>query len=68
MKLFQITEEDLADLERLVPEAMDRVTMRPDATPRDRAIFKRLQSIIVNVRWNYGPPENVERIDDDGAA
>ena len=63
MKLYQITEEDLAELERILPDAMERLTHRPDVIPADRVNFRQVQKIIVNVRWNYGPHDNVERID-----
>lgn len=61
-RMFQIHEDDLADLERLVPRIMDRMTCSPDAMPVERTWFRRIQSIITNVRWNYGPPEEVEHV------
>lgn len=63
MRQFQITEEDLATLERLVPEVLQRLTMRPDATPQDRTNYRQVRDILVNVRWKYGPPEQVTRVD-----
>jgi len=42
MKLFQINEDDLAELERSVPE-----------------LCRILCDVIVNVRWDYGPPSEV---------
>ena len=56
MRMFQITEDDLSELERVLPELCEAVTMRPDATPRQRTQFRQIQKIVVNVRWNYGPP------------
>lgn len=61
MKLFQITEDDLAELERLSPEIADAcMAVLTNAT---RIKLRRIQAILSNVRWNYGPPTNVERVD-----
>lgn len=56
-KLFQITEEDLAMLEADLPA----ILLRHWAClyPADRPAFRRVQQIITNVRWNYGPPGEV---------
>lgn len=58
--LFQIHEEHLAELERLVPllgeVAEDRLT------PLCRTQLRRCKSILSDVRWNYGPHAHVERI------
>lgn len=61
-KLFRIYEEDLAELEKLLPVAFDELAMT-QPSPRARTMFRRIKEIISNVRWNYGPPEQVERID-----
>lgn len=61
-KLLQIREEDLAELERILPQIFDQVTMRVTATPKDRTQFRVVQKILTNVRWNYGPPEEVTEI------
>jgi hypothetical protein len=63
MKLFQITEDDLAELEHTLPDLCDAVAMRPEATSQQRTQIRRVRRIISDVRWNYGPPEQVERID-----
>lgn len=63
VRQFQISEEDLATLERLVPDVLQRLTMRPDATPQDRSNYRQIRDILVNVRWKYGPPEQVTRIE-----
>ncbi len=64
-KLFQITEDDLADLERTLPQFQD--AMMPILDARLRTKLRRMQSILSKVRWNYGPPECVQEIpcDDD---
>lgn len=62
-RLMQIREPDLAELERLLPELlfdllMSRAT-EGEASPtniRHRTMYRAVQQIIVNVRWNYGPP------------
>lgn len=63
MKLFDITEDDLAELEHTLPELCDAVAMRPEATAQQRTQIRRVQRILTNVRWRYGPPEQVERIE-----
>jgi hypothetical protein len=59
-KLFQIYEDDLAELERALPEFSDRLMGVLDN--RLRTQLRRVQTIISNVRWNYGPPAHVEKI------
>jgi len=58
--LYRITEDDLAELERTMPKVFDRLYPQMDNTLRVQ--FRRVQEIIVNVRWKYGPPEQVEII------
>lgn len=58
-RLFQIYEQDLADLERLLPILLES---RPETTARDRVQVRRVMQIITNVRWNYGPHANVEYV------
>lgn len=58
-RLFQIYEDDLAELERLLPSLLES---RPDTTSRERVQYRRVQEIIKNVRWNYGPHTEVEQI------
>lgn len=60
-KLFQIYEEDLQELERVLPDLTD--ALAEHLTARQRTQIHRVQSILTNVRWNYGPPRNVQRID-----
>jgi hypothetical protein len=59
-KLFQIYEEDLTELERALPEFSDRLMGLLDN--RLRTQLRRVQTILSNVRWNYGPPSHVEKI------
>lgn len=59
-KLFQIHEDDLAELERVVPQVLEQHVMRIDAKPVDRKNFIVIQKILTNIRWNYGPARNVE--------
>lgn len=63
-KLFQIREEDLGELERVLPQLAE--SMITVMSNRDRVHLRRLQTIVSNVRWNYGPPTNVEVIPCDG--
>lgn len=66
-QLFQIYEDDLSDLERMLPRLTDVLSMTPNLTPEIRVKLRRCQTIISNVRWGYGPPSHVERLPaDDG--
>jgi hypothetical protein len=60
-RLFQIYEDDLAELERVLPELLEG--LRCPFDNRQKVQVRRVQSILSNVRWNYGPPECVETID-----
>ena len=69
MQLFQINESDLQELEHILPQLCDVVTVRADATPKQRTQTRILQRIMRDVRWNYGPPDEVIEIpagEDDG--
>lgn len=59
-RLLQIHEEDLAELERTLPQFQQAMMGILDG--RLRTKIRRVQKILSDVRWNYGPPENVERI------
>lgn len=56
-KLHQINADDLATLERVLPEVFER--LYPTMDNRLRTQFRQVQRIIVDVRWNYGPPGEV---------
>ncbi len=58
MKLFQIYEEGLAALEQLCPEILHRSCANLDNAMRVK--FRQIQNILMNVRWNHGPPTHVE--------
>jgi len=53
-------EEDLAELEKTLPQLAEALT--PVLTNRLRVQLRRCQSIISQVRWNYGPPSEVKMI------
>ena len=63
-KLFQIHEEDLSELERILPQLAEALT--PVLDNRLRVQLRRCQSIVSDVRWNYGPPTNITVIPADG--
>ncbi len=63
-KLFQIHEDDLAELERTLPQFSDALML--NLTSRLRTQLRRCQTILSNVRWNYGPPTDVEIIESEG--
>lgn len=62
-KMLQIHDDDLSDLERTVPEIADRLTGSMDNALRTK--LRRVQTILSNVRWGYGPPSHVEKITSD---
>lgn len=64
-RLYQVTELDLSELERILPCLCERLfdqlgKNQPGATLL-RVQLKKCKDIIGNVRWNYGPPLDVER-------
>lgn len=59
-KLFQVSEEDLAALEHDLPQLADRMMAFQDNKTRTQ--WRRCQEILSRVRWNYGPPSEVEVI------
>jgi len=54
-KLFQIEENDLGELERILPDLAE--AMMPILDNRLRIKLRRCQSIVSNVRWRYGPAQ-----------
>lgn len=58
--MFQIREDDLADLEHTLPEIL--LAMYPQVNNRLRVQWCRVRDIVMNVRWNYGPPLECEVI------
>lgn len=64
MKLHQINDNDLSILELELPALMDSSLMQcNDALTRKR--WEIVREVIANVRWNYGPPSVVEKMDPD---
>jgi hypothetical protein len=62
--LHQINDADLGELERVLPQIVDRLYDRMDN--RLRTQIRTVQRILSDVRWNYGPPHNVHVIPADG--
>lgn len=67
MKLFQINEDDLAELEHTLPNILNAMypmfSKDNGENNRLRTQWRRVREIVANVRWNYGPPEEVEVIE-----
>jgi hypothetical protein len=61
MRLFPINADDLAELERLLPDLM--MSAMAHWQPRERTAWRRVQAILAAVRWQYGPPTDVEKIE-----
>lgn len=59
---YRINEQDLGELERILP-ALSEATMS-ELTPRLRTQLRRAKQILSDVRWHYGPAENVEVLPD----
>jgi hypothetical protein len=60
-RLFQIYENDLQVLEHALPrlhDALGEALNRPDV----QVMLEEVKDILSNVRWNYGPHTNVQRI------
>ncbi len=63
-QLYQIKEEDLAVLEAELPRILEASMMTcNDVFTRKR--WQMVRGIVSNIRWNYGPPEEVKQIVDD---
>ncbi len=60
-KLYQITEDDLAVLESELPRIMDATTIACN-DPLTRKRWQMVKEIVSNIRWDYGPPQQVEHI------
>lgn len=57
-KMFKIHEDDLAELERAVPALAEALV--PHLNPALKVKVRRVKTILSNVRWDYGPPDEVE--------
>lgn len=62
MKLYQVTEDDLETLESALPSLQDAMMSTPEIINRNdvQEHLAMVKVIISNIRWNYGPPTNVE--------
>ena len=60
--MFQINESDLCYLEAAVAAIHDQQTT---TSPGDRVRWTRVKQILSDVRWNYGPYEQIEKVPDD---
>ena len=67
-KLFQINEDDLGELERNLPQLAQElmpVLANPQRANRLRVLLRRCQTILSDVRWSYGPPEDIQEVSPD---
>lgn len=60
-KLYQIYDCDLSELESILPTLSDSLAIHMNNVQRKQ--FRRVQFILNNVRWNYGPHTDVEVVD-----
>lgn len=60
MKLYQITEDDLCELEMVLPKLADAAMPHMNAAQRIK--WRNVQAVLSRVRWNYGPARDVEKI------
>lgn len=58
-RMFQIHEGDLAELERLLPSLGAALATSQQYSGRVRTQLRRCKAVLSDVRWNYGPPDNV---------
>ncbi|QDT52427.1 hypothetical protein Pan44_04380 [Caulifigura coniformis] len=65
-RLYKITDEDLAELEKTLPKLSESLMIH--LTPSLRTSLRRCKNILSDVRWHYGPAEQVQSIpaDEDG--
>lgn len=63
MKLLQIYEDDLQKLEFALPKLFDRLPVEAKNDPAMQVLQEECREVLANVRWNYGPHTNVQRID-----
>lgn len=61
-QFFQVSEEDLQTLERECP-ALLSTNYDGCNEPLTRKRWEEVKRILSNIRWNYGPPSQVETID-----
>ncbi len=63
--LFHIYPDDLETLERIVPKMADMLMPQMDNALRTQ--LRQVQHVLSQVRWNYGPPTDIETIPADDA-
>lgn len=56
-KLFRIEEEDLGELEQIIPQLAD--ALMPALNNKLRVQLRRCKTILSDVRWEYGPAGKV---------
>jgi hypothetical protein len=59
-RMHHIYEDDLAVLERTLPQLAS--ALMPMLNNRLRVQLRQVQRILMDVRWDYGPAENVKSI------
>lgn len=59
IKTFRISEPDLQKLESALPRLCDHMG-EANNRPEVQMLFRELKEIVSNVRWEYGPPLEVE--------
>jgi hypothetical protein len=62
MKMLQINDGDLRELERILPEWATMIGDR--VTPRTNTQVRVVQRILTSVRWNYTPWEKSEVVNE----
>jgi hypothetical protein len=63
--MYQITEDDLGELERCMPDLCFRAMSCLD-NAKSRKQIEKVKQILSHVRWRYGPWSNVTEIPADG--
>lgn len=68
MRLYQISEDALHELERLLPDLMDAhqsncIGPAAEMNARQKTQWRRVQEIVVNIRWHGGPHEKLYRVE-----
>ncbi len=64
-KMYQINQNDLADLERIVPAEFENCIPEVRNTPRFRTACRRVKDILSDIRWNYHPHIEIIPVDED---
>ena len=68
-KVYQVTEENLVELERIIPELYQSIAIH--CQPYQRTRFRQIKNMLSDIRWGGGPyseiyqiPADAENIDD----